>query len=85
LIVEILSPGTDRDDVFVKLPAYQRIASLRGILYVETERMGAAVYRRDGGNWAATVVGERDRLRLETIGIDVALADLYRGVPGLTP
>ncbi|HUC69795.1 MAG TPA: Uma2 family endonuclease [Stellaceae bacterium] len=85
LIVEILSPGTDRDDVFVKLPAYQRIASLREILYVETERMGATVYRRDGGNWAATVVGERDRLRLETIRIDVALADLYRGVPGLTP
>jgi len=25
LIVEILSPSTDRDDVFIKLPAYQRI------------------------------------------------------------
>ena len=33
LIVEILSPGTDRDDVFVKLPAYQRIPSLQEILY----------------------------------------------------
>jgi Uma2 family endonuclease len=46
LIVEILSPGTDRDDVFIKLPAYQRIASVQEILYVETERVGATVYRR---------------------------------------
>src|SRR5689334_4219381 len=40
LIVEVLSPSTDRDDVFTKLPAYQWIASLQEILYVETERVG---------------------------------------------
>jgi Uma2 family endonuclease len=51
LIVEILSPGTDRDDVYIKLPAYQRISSLREILYVETERIGAAVYRRSATGW----------------------------------
>jgi len=85
LIVEVLSPSTDRDDVFVKLPAYQRIASLQEILYVETERVGATVYRRTGDNWATIAVGERDRLRLDTIGLDIPLADLYRGVPGLLP
>jgi len=84
LIVEILSPGTDRDDVFVKLPAYQRIPSLREILYVETERMGATVYRRDdAGNWLTIAVSATDRLRLEMVGLDIPLADLYRGIPGV--
>jgi Uma2 family endonuclease len=85
LIVEVLSPSTDRDDVFVKLPAYQRIASLQEILYVETERVEATVYRRDGSTWTTITVTARDRLRLDTIGLDIALSDLYRGIPGLAP
>jgi Uma2 family endonuclease len=84
LIVEILSPGTERDDVFVKLPAYQRIASLQEILYVETERVGATVYRRSEVGWdsIALTSGEH-RLRLATVGLDIALADLYRNIPGI--
>src|SRR5207237_2047885 len=46
LIVEIQSPSAERDDYFVKLPHYQSIPSLREILYVESERVGATVYRR---------------------------------------
>ena len=84
LIVEILSPSTDRDDVFVKLPAYQRILSLQEILYVETERIGATVYRRAEGDWQATELDGPDaRLNLETVGLDIPLASLYRGIPGL--
>ena len=85
LIVEVLSPSTDRDDVFVKLPAYQRIASLQEILYVETERVEATVYRRDGSTWTTIIVTAQDRLRLDTVGLDIGLADLYRGIPGLAP
>jgi Uma2 family endonuclease len=83
LIVEILSPGTDRDDVFIKLPAYQRIPSLREILYVETNRLGATVYRRSTTGWDIIVVGPSEHLRLETVGLDIPLAALYRGIPGL--
>ncbi|HMD63614.1 MAG TPA: Uma2 family endonuclease [Stellaceae bacterium] len=86
LIVEILSPGTDRDDVFIKLPAYQRIASLREILYVETERAGATVYRRAGEDWLTIrLTSPRERLQLETVGLDIPLSTLYRGIPGLSP
>src|SRR5262245_20071821 len=46
LIVEIQSPSTERDDHFVKLPDYPALPSLRDILYVESERIAAAVYRR---------------------------------------
>jgi Uma2 family endonuclease len=84
LIVEILSPSTDRDDVFIKLPAYQRIPSLREILYVETERVGATVYCRGEGSWQTIELAAPDaRLLLETVGLDIALGSLYRGIPGL--
>lgn len=80
LIVEILSPGTERDDVFVKLPAYRRIAGLEEILYVETDRLGAMVYRRDGKGWREIeLAGPEARLELDTVGLDIPLASLYRG------
>jgi Uma2 family endonuclease len=86
LIVEVLSPSTDRDDVFIKLPAYQRIPSLREILYVETERVGATVYRRGEGGWQTIELEAPDaRLLLETVGLDIPLTTLYRGIPGLSP
>jgi Uma2 family endonuclease len=82
LIVEILSPSNDRDDVFVKLPWYKRIAGLREILYLETERVAATVQRRGGdGKWLPEerVAGADGRLRLATVGLDLPLALLYRG------
>ena len=86
LIVEILSPGTDRDDVFVKLPAYQRIPSVQEILYVETERVGARVYRRAEDGWLTIEHAVADaRLQLDTVGLDIALGSLYRGISGLSP
>jgi Uma2 family endonuclease len=84
LIVEVLSPGTERDDVFVKLPAHRRIAGLREILYVETERVAASVYRRSGnGRETIAIDGRDERLRLDTIGLDLPPGALYRGIAGL--
>jgi Uma2 family endonuclease len=86
LIIEILSPSTDRDDVFIKLPRYQSIPGLQEILYIETERIGATVYRRNDSGWAAIALSARgSRLRLETIGLDLPLVDVYRGISGFSP
>jgi Uma2 family endonuclease len=89
-IVEILSPSTERGpreggDHFVKLPHYQAIPSLQEILYVESERVAATVHRRDAaGEWQTVdIAGPQARLPLQTIGLDVPLTALYRGVPGL--
>ena len=85
LIVEILSPSTERDDHFVKLPQYQAIPSVREILYIESERVAATIYRRDAaGLWQTVeIAGPQARLQLQTIGLDIPLAAVYRGVPGL--
>ena len=85
LIVEILSPSTERDDHFVKLPQYQAIPSAAEILYVESERVAATLYRRDAaGNWQEIeTAGPQARLHLRTLGLDIPLTAIYRGVPGL--
>jgi Uma2 family endonuclease len=85
LIVEILSPSTERDDIFVELPAYQSIASLREVLYVESARTLATIYRRSGEGWETSQIDRGDaRLQLQTIGLDISPSPaLYRGVPGL--
>lgn len=85
LIVEVLSPSTDRDDVFIKLPVYQRIPSVQEILYLESERVGATVYRRSGEGWKTIELVATDaRLQLDTVRLDIALGSLYRGIPGLS-
>jgi Uma2 family endonuclease len=84
LIVEIQSPSTERDDYFVKLPHYQSLPSLEEILYVESQLVAATLYRRAGNVWETIVLDGGDALlQLETIGLDVPLSSLYRGVPGL--
>jgi len=86
LIVEIQSPSTERDDHFVKLPHYQALPSLQEILYVESQNVAATLYRRSGAGWETVELeGGNARLRLDTIGLDITLAALYRGVPGLAP
>jgi Uma2 family endonuclease len=83
LIVEIQSPSTERDDHFVKLPQYRAIPSLMEILYIESERAAATVYRRQADGWdAIEIAGPGARLELYTIGLDIPLSEVYRGVPG---
>ncbi len=83
LIVEIQSPSTERDDHFVKLPHYQNLPSLQEILYVESQRVAATLYRRSGEGWQTIEIdGPEASLQLETIGLDLPLSSLYRGVPG---
>jgi Uma2 family endonuclease len=82
LIVEILSPSTDRDDVFIKLPSYQQIPSLREILYIETEQIGATLYRREATGW--TMIERKqpgDVLPLATVGLGLPLSGIYRDIP----
>jgi hypothetical protein len=47
--------------------------------------VAATVYRRDGEEWVTIAVGPQDRLRLDIIGLNIPLTDLYHGIPGLAP
>ncbi len=81
LIVEILSPGTERHDRLTKVPIYRNIDSVEEILLIDSESLYAEVLRRDGERWITALARGGDAvLRLASVGLAVAMAELYDGI-----
>lgn len=80
LIVEILSPSTERHDRRVKLPAYRQIATLQEILLIASDSRYAELHRRSGEQWVTEIVRGDAVVTLTTLGIDIRLADFYDGI-----
>ena len=81
LIVEITSPTTEAIDRREKLLAYQKLDSLREYVLIAQDAVKADVYRRDDqGNWWVETLTETDELRLESVGLNIPLSDLYEDV-----
>ena len=85
LIVEVLSPSTENTDRKVKLRDYRRIPSVREIVLIDAYRVWCEVHRRQpDGRWIVDLLDEVDaRLVLDSVGLDVALLDLYANLPAL--
>jgi Uma2 family endonuclease len=83
IIVEVLSPWSEKDDTGRKFVLYLKIPSLRHYLVIDQERRTVVHHeRRDdlGGAFLTTIVPP-DPLRLDPPGIEISLAALYDGVP----
>lgn len=81
LIVEILSDGTERHDRHTKVPAYREIDSATEILLIDSESVYAELLRREGGRWITELVRGRDAiLRLSSVDLQIAMAELYVGI-----
>ncbi len=82
LVVEILSPSTESHDRRVKLPDYRAIPSVREIVLVDQSYHFCEIHRRlDEGRWLTELVRSPDaRLRLESVGLDRPLTELYAHV-----
>lgn len=81
LIVEILSPGTERHDRRVKLPAYRQIESVKEILLIASDGVYAELHRRAGAQWIIEILrGREAALALSSVGVEILLAELYEGI-----
>lgn len=82
LIVEVLSPSTERNDRVVKWMRYQKMPTLRHYLLVwQSEPQVEHFYRGDDGEWRyESVVGLDATLQLRSLNVSLRLADLYEGV-----
>jgi Uma2 family endonuclease len=81
LIVEVLSPTTESIDRGIKFAKYQQILSLKEYVLVQVLQPGVEVYQRtDRGKWIYSSYGMDDRILLESVNVEVAVADLYRQV-----
>ena len=80
LLVEILSPSTERHDRKVKVPAYQRIASVEEILLVDLDSWYAEIHRRQGEQWIIQIITKPDGIiPLSSAEIEISMAGLYEG------
>ena len=83
IIVEVLSPSNEKDDVGRKLALYLRVSSLRHYLVIHQDRRQIVHYQRreDLDGAFLTTIAPPDPLRLDPPGIEISLAALYEGVP----
>lgn len=85
LLVEVLSPSTERIDSREKLLAYRLLSSLREYLLLRQDRVQADLYQRsDAGRWQHhTFTQPDDVLALRCLDAAVSLRDVYADVPEL--
>lgn len=81
LLIEVLSPTTEQIDRREKLLAYQRIDTVKEYVLVAQDQSLIEVYRRqDDGVWEHEKVSQVDDLHLGSVGADLPLDEIYRGV-----
>ena len=81
LIIEVLSPSTEAIDRGIKFAKYRAILSLKEYVLVQVSQPGVEVYQRsDRGQWIYSSYEMDDRFLLESVGVEVAVSDLYRQV-----
>jgi Uma2 family endonuclease len=85
LIVEILSPSTERTDRRLKLPAYQIMESVREIMLIDADSHHAELYRRQNDYWGIQLVrGAGATLFLASVELRISMSELYEGIAILT-
>lgn len=84
LIIEILSPSTERTDRNEKLTVYKNISTLQEYVIVWQEKIQIEIHRRQhDGNWLTFVYNENDadeEIELQSISLKIKIEEIYRRV-----
>ncbi|MEO7021296.1 MAG: Uma2 family endonuclease [Ktedonobacteraceae bacterium] len=83
-VIEVLSPGTEKDDRGTKLAHYQALPTLYEIVLVSQFAPHVEVYHRVEVSarplWEHTIYGSGQQVILPSMDIEIALDELYTGV-----
>lgn len=79
LVVEILSPTTERKDFRVKVPAYAALPSIEEIWLVASEERWVQVWSCIEGRWVVALPVRTGSFESRVLGDQVTLDELYRG------
>ncbi len=82
VIVEVLSPTTEKTDRVTKLLAYQDFPTIQDIIYVDSRRRYVEHHHRIGlSTWENNrYTSPEDVVNLSSVGVDIPLKDMYRKV-----
>ncbi len=82
LIAEVLSPSTAQFDREEKFQDYTKLDSLEEYVLIAQDEMRVECRRRQGTGsqpWGTEIYGEGDRITLQSIDLEIAIEELYRG------
>jgi Uma2 family endonuclease len=79
IVVEVLSPSTQRIDVSVKLAGYFRLASVMHYLIVDLSQRLVVHHARGGGDTIITRIVTDGRIALDPPGLELAMSDIFSG------
>ncbi len=85
LIIEVLSPGTERVDRGKKARAYRRNETLAEYVFVATDRPWVEVYRRESGFWVIHESGPDDVVTLTSLRATLEFSAIYEDVDWSVP
>jgi Uma2 family endonuclease len=77
IVVEVLSPTTERYDREQKRLYYQQLASLREYVLVAQDRRQVEIWCRDGMQWVRSVHGAGEKAPLVSIDYALDVDELY--------
>ncbi len=77
LVVEILSPGTERYDRAQKAKMYHECPTIEEYLLIESRYQYVELLRRAGAFWYQLTYSPGDEVELTSLGIRFAVDDLY--------
>ena len=82
LVVEVLSPSTEKHDRNSKFTMYRTLPSLQEYVLIEQGRpFVTTFFRNDAGHWEDTDVSTLDQsVRLRSVDSEVPLAQLYKNI-----
>ena len=85
LVAEVLSPSTGDFDQTEKFQDYSTLKSLEEYVLISQDEMRIECRRRQPGQqtWETVVYRAGDVMILESIGMEIAIAELYRGTGSL--
>ncbi|MFY0612255.1 MAG: Uma2 family endonuclease [Hyphomicrobiaceae bacterium] len=84
LIIEVLSPSTQRIDRYEKMPVYKALPSLSEYVLVEQDFPKIEIFRRRTG-WRREVLEPDDPITLESIGQTLNFNQVYRRIDFVNP
>jgi len=80
VVIEVLSPATEKRDRGAKFKAYKQVLSLQEYVLIGSQYKGIDVYRREGVFWKQYSYGEGETVVLASLKVRFPLERIYRGV-----
>jgi Uma2 family endonuclease len=81
IVVEILSPGSEKDDLGRKLALYLLVPGLQHYLVIHQDQRRIVHHQRQEAGVFLTSIAASDPLRLDPPGIDLPFDAIYEDVP----